>query len=103
MAAFDKAYSQGKYEEAMEAIARISMPGYFHVHAARAAALGQLGQFEEARKAVQDLLALRPDFATNAGQEYEKWHDPENVEHMLEGLRKAGLEIPKHSDGQSGS
>ena len=93
IAAFDKAYSQGKYEEAMEAIARINMPGYFHVHAARAAALGQLGQFEEARKAGVDLLALRPDFAVAARQEYSKWYEPEEIEHLLDGLRKAGLEI----------
>jgi len=93
IAAFDKAFSQGKYEEAMEAIARMNMPGYFHVHAARAAALGQLGQFEEARKAVQDLLALRPDFAVAARQEYSKWYEPEEIERLLDGLRKAGLEI----------
>jgi tetratricopeptide (TPR) repeat protein len=65
------------------------MPGYFHVHAARAAALGQLGQFEEARKAVQDLLVLRPDFAVAARQVYSKWYEPEEIEHLLDGLRKA--------------
>jgi adenylate cyclase len=87
------AYRQGKYEDALEGVARINMPGYFHVPALQAGALGQLGRREEARKAVQDLLVLRPDFAATARQEYTKWYDSDNVEHMIEGLRKAGLEI----------
>ncbi len=66
--------------------------GYFHTHAMRAAALGQLGRQEEARKALQDLLTLRPDFAA-ARQEYGKWFDSEFVERILDGLRKAGLKI----------
>jgi TolB-like protein/Flp pilus assembly protein TadD len=86
-------YRQGKYEEVLEAAARINMPSYFHTHAVRAAALGQLGRREDARKAVQDLLALRPDFAAAARQEYSKWYDSELVAHLIEGLRKAGLEI----------
>jgi TolB-like protein/cytochrome c-type biogenesis protein CcmH/NrfG len=87
------AYRQGKYAEALEAALRINMPGYFHSYAARAASLGQMGQRDAARKAVQDLLALRPDFAGAARQEYAKWLDPERVEHIVEGLRKAGLEV----------
>ncbi len=87
-------YRLGKYEEVLEAAARVNMPSYFHTHAMRAAALGQLGRREDARKAVQDLLALRPDFAAAARQEYAKWYDSELIEQLIEGLRKAGLEIP---------
>ena len=88
-------YRQGRYAEVLEAAARINMPNYFHVPALRAATLGQLGRREEARKAVQDLLALRPDFAAAARQEYAKWYNPELIEQLVEGLRKAGLEIPE--------
>jgi TolB-like protein/Tfp pilus assembly protein PilF len=88
-------YRLGKYEDTLEALARANMPNYFHVPALQAAALAQLGRHEEARKAVQDLLALRPDFATAARQEYSKWYDEEHVEQVLDGLRKAGLEIPE--------
>ena len=91
--AFTNAYCHGKYAEAFEAAVRINMPGFFYAHAARAAALGQLGQREAARKAVRDLLALRPDFGAAARQEYAKWYDSEQVEHLIDGLRKAGLEI----------
>jgi TolB-like protein len=93
--AFTHAYCHGKYAEALEAAVRINMPGFFYAYAARAAALGQLGQREAGRKAVQELLALRPDFAAVARQEYAKWYEPEQIEHLVDGLRKAGLEIPK--------
>ena len=92
--AFSHAYLHGKYEQALEAAVRINMPGFFYAHACRAAALGQLGQREAAQKAVQDLLALRSDFASTARHEFAKWWKPEQVEHLVEGLRKAGLEIP---------
>ena len=95
------AYRQGKYEEAMEALVRANMPGYFHTHAALAACLGQLGRREEARKALQDLLALRPDFAAAARQEYTKWYGPEVIEHLMDGLRKAGLEVPASGPPQA--
>ncbi len=91
--AFTHAYCHGQYAEALEAAVRINMPGFFYSHASRAAALGQLGQREAARKAVLDLLALRPDFGAAARQEYSKWYESDQVEHMLDGLRKAGLEI----------
>ena len=98
IALWANAYRQGKYEEALEANARLNLPGYFHAQGARAATLGKLGRREEAQKAVRDLLALRPDFASAARQEYAKWYDPEHVEQLIDGLRKAGLEI---SDEQS--
>ena len=90
-------YRQGRYAEVLEGAARVNMPGYFHTHALRAAALGQLGRREEARKAVQDLLALRPDFAAAARREYAKWYDSELIDQLIDGLRKAGLEIPEEA------
>jgi TolB-like protein len=93
-ALFANAYRQGKYEEAIEAIAVVNMPGYFHTHAALAASHAQLGQRAEAQKALRDLLALRPDFAAAAREEYAKWYESREVEHLIEGLRKAGLDIP---------
>lgn len=91
--AFLNAYAQGKYAEALDLSARINMPGFFHAHAVRAAALGQLGQREAAHSALQELLALRPDFAITVRRDYTKWWDSNRVEHLIDGLRKAGLEI----------
>ncbi len=92
-AAFTNAYAQGKYAEALECAVRINMPNYFYAYSARAAALGQLGRREAAEKELRELLALRPDFATAARREYAKWHDSATVEHMIDGLRKAGLAV----------
>jgi TolB-like protein len=95
MAAAWNAYRQRRYSEVVEAVARVNMPNYFHTHAMHAAALGQMGRHDEARNAVQELLALRPNFATAARQEYAKWYSSELIEHVLDGLRKAGLDIPE--------
>jgi len=109
-------YRQGRYAEVLEAVARMNMPSYFHTHALRAAALGQMGRQEDAWKALQDLLALRPDFAAVARQEYAKWYNSELIEQLIEGLRKAGLDVapeegasaalaanPSHSSAKSPS
>ena len=102
IAIWANAYRQGKYEEALEAIVRANLPGYFHAHAARAATLGKLGRKEEAQKALQELLALRPDFAAVARQEYAKWYEAEHIEQMIDGLRKAGMEFPEDQKQASG-
>ena len=91
--AFVNAYSKGKYAEALDVVARMNMPGFFHAHALRAAALGQLGQHGAAQESLKELLALRPGFATSVRRDYEKWWDSKTVDHLIEGLRKAGLEI----------
>jgi len=91
--AFLNAYAQGKYAEALELAVRFNMPDFFHAHALRAAALGQLGQREAGQQAVQELLAVRPDFATTVRRDYGKWWDAKTVDHLIEGLRKAGLEV----------
>jgi len=88
------AYAKGKYAEALDLAVRFNMPGFFHAHALRAAALGQLGQREAGQQAVQELLAVRPDFAASVHRDYGKWFDAKTVDHLIEGLRKAGLEIP---------
>jgi len=63
-----------------------------------AVAYGQLGEREAALKALKELLSVRPSFATSARKELEKWSEPELVEHSVEGLRKAGLEIVDDSE-----
>jgi len=38
---------------------------------------------------------LYPDFPDKVRQEYRKWNWPEaEIEHSIEGLRKAGLDVP---------
>ncbi len=90
---FFDAYRKNDYRGALDVALKINMPGFWRTHLALAAAYGQLGDREAARNAVRELLAIRPDFATAAGVELAKWWDPELVEHLIDGLRKAGLEV----------
>jgi adenylate cyclase len=88
-------YDRREYAEALAATLRWNDPDVFwcQVHLARA--YGQLGRYEEAQHAIHRLLELYPDYATNARAEERKWTKHEDfVEHEVEGLRKAGLNIP---------
>jgi TolB-like protein len=87
------AYRKGDYRIALEIALKVNMPGFWRTQFALAATYGQLGESEPARSAVQELLAIRPDFTIVARMELEKWWDPELAEHLIDGLRKAGLEI----------
>ena len=90
---FFDAYRKGDYRGALDVALKVNMPGFWRTHLAVATAYGQLGEQEAARQAVQELLAIRPDFATAAREELGKWWDPELRERLIDGLRKAGLEI----------
>ena len=92
------AYRTRDYRAAIDAALRIQMPGYFWTSLACAAAHGQLGESPAAQKALNELLAGRPNFAGIARRELAKWFDTELVEHFLEGLGKAGLEIGLEKD-----
>ena len=64
-------------------------------HGCTPAARRQLGELDAARAAPRQLLAMKPSFAASVRDEFGKWHGPgELLEHFLDGLRKAGLEIP---------
>lgn len=88
------AYRKRHYREALEVAFKVNMPNFWRTNMALAAAHGQLGEHEQAARALKQLLALRPGFATAAREELAKWYDLELVEHLLEGLTKAGLESP---------
>ena len=87
------AYRKRDYHGALSFALKINLPGLYSTHTVLAAAYGQLGQRDEAGKAVQELLKLRPDVALIARPALGTRFGPELAEHMIEGLRKAGLEI----------
>jgi TolB-like protein/Tfp pilus assembly protein PilF len=90
---FFDAYRKCDYRGALEFALKVNMPGFWRTNLALATAYGQLGEKEAASSAIRELLALRPDFPEVANEELEKWWEPALVEHLLDGLRKAGLEI----------
>ena len=91
---FYHAYSQGDYSAALAAALKMNLPGHLGMHTFVAACNGQLGKQETAATALRSALELRPDFAEIARSIFVKWWNPEHVEHLIEGLRKAGIEIP---------
>ena len=47
-----------------------------------------------AGEALREVLALKPDFAEGARDQFGKWYLPQLFEQLIDGLRKAGLEVP---------
>ena len=78
---------------------RINLPEFSCTNEALAAAYGQLGERDAAGEPLQELLRLRPDFAATRARSSRSGRDPELVEHMMDGLRKAGLGGPRAGDG----
>jgi serine/threonine protein kinase len=90
---FYNSYRQGAYRDALGFARKFDLPSHWGTHVVIAAACGQLGERDAAGKALRDLLKLRPNVAATVRKEFEKWWEPEYVEHLIDGLRKAGLEI----------
>ncbi len=87
-------YFSRQYEAAIEAAKRgiRSHPDFPSTYRWLAAALGQVGQTEEAKEALEKAIAVAPaSFEIFVGRRVP-WHRPEDYAHMLEGLRKAGWE-----------
>jgi adenylate cyclase len=83
-------YFAGDYEAAIDAAKRVirSYPDFPLIYRWLAAALGQAGQSEEAKEALDRAIAAG-SFDMYVRQRVP-WHRPEDYQHMLEGLRKAG-------------
>ena len=92
-------FHKGEYEEALECANRVDVPGLFWPFLVMASACGHLGRRAEAAAAVQDLLALDPEFAAHARSNVGTWHFASDLmDPILEGLRKAGLGIPENDE-----
>ena len=90
---FYDAYRQRDYGSALGFALKVNMPGHWGTYLMLAAAYGQLDENDAAAKALQALLTLRPALAATIRKDSRKWFDPEYVAHLIDGLRKAGLEL----------
>ena len=92
-------YRKREYEQALATAEKVNMPGYPWASGLLAAIHAQLGRAEAARKHLKTFLKLVPD-ARNVRAELSKWLVSEElVEHLLDGLRKAGLDVD--GDGET--
>lgn len=70
-------------------------PGNFWPHLHLAQAYAQLGRKEDAAAQIKKLREVYPNFAADARATWKAWNQTdEYTEMMLDGLRKAGLDIP---------
>jgi tetratricopeptide (TPR) repeat protein len=90
---FSSHFMRGQYEEALDMALRAQNEDFYWVHCMQAAAYGKLGMEEEARTSVRRLLALYPDFPSQAGAEVARWLSPKRSEEVLDLLRQAGLDV----------
>jgi adenylate cyclase len=85
-------YLLGEYEAALDVADRAirSHPEYPLFYRWRAASLGQLGRLEDARRALDQAIAMSPTSFEIYVRDRVPWMRPEDHAHMLDGLRKAG-------------
>lgn len=83
------AYRKGEYATAVEIALRINMPRFWQSNLVLAAACGQLGDGDGARRSLQALDTAWPGFCQSAPEELSRWWDAALVDRLLEGLRKA--------------
>jgi TolB-like protein/tetratricopeptide (TPR) repeat protein len=82
-------YSQQRYEQTISEVQKIGLPHFYWTHLLTAAAKGQLGH-DDAADSLSKIFEVKPNFSARV--ELRKWNAcPKDLEHILEGLRKAGL------------
>lgn len=84
-------YLLGEYEASLESFRRWDNNHYDRGFANLAACLGQLGRAEEARSAWGRCLERKPGFTLGDYRRGSPYRRQEDVEHWLDGLRKAGI------------
>jgi adenylate cyclase len=81
----------GRYDEAIVALRNMSTWQFWH-YAHAAAALAHAGRLEEARQELAMFLAARPNGSISFVAASEPYAEPRLLDHLLDGLRKAGLQ-----------
>ncbi|MFZ1101493.1 MAG: tetratricopeptide repeat protein, partial [Hyphomicrobiaceae bacterium] len=87
-------YMLKKYSEALPPLREFASrnPNVSQGHIWLAASLAQLGQLDEARAEATEVLRLDPKYTIDGTQRrLALYKRPEDTEHLLDGLRKAGL------------
>ncbi|NIQ36983.1 MAG: tetratricopeptide repeat protein [Proteobacteria bacterium] len=89
-----RAYFQiGKYGEAIPALteALVKNPNFPPVLYYMAASYANMGELELAREKVEEIKRVRPNFRSEIDNEISLYKYEKDLEHFIEGLRKAGL------------
>lgn len=92
---FFEAYRKGDYAEALKAARTGHVKGACWGNAFMTAAYAQMDQLDHARRQLTELRECWPGFEDVFWDQWRRWNVPESsIEHLIEGMRKAGAEIP---------
>lgn len=86
-------FALGHFEEAVAALqARLAQqPNSDVSHVLLAASYGYLGRAKEARVEWEEALRVNPDYSIEERRQILPYKNPADFEHMIEGLRRAGI------------
>ncbi len=86
------------FRQALEEFQKVNMPGFLLWHMSLAMTYGQLGRPQDARAELDRLIEIVPDIAETYRDHQRQWiWSEDEIELGVEGLRKAGLDIPDTS------
>lgn len=91
----DARFSLGEYEQAIFAIKqRLARNSQSETaYALLASCYGHLGRLEESRQAWETALRINPDFSIERRRRVLPFRNPQDFNHRVEGLRRAGLAV----------
>jgi adenylate cyclase len=86
-------YCLKEYSQALPPLREFASraPNVSQGHIWLAANLAQLGRLDEARAEAAEVLRIDPKYTIDGTQRRLALYRPEDTEHLLDGLRKAGL------------
>ncbi|MCH8113051.1 MAG: tetratricopeptide repeat protein [Proteobacteria bacterium] len=79
----------GRYEEALEALERITALG--QARRLLAATYAHLDRLDEARSEAEEFMKITPNFSIKEWARTEPYTDPNELKRYVDGMRKAGL------------
>ena len=88
-------YRKHEYIEAKASAIEINLPKNVMVQATLAATYGQLGELDKAKSIIDQIREDKPEFEVNPRAEFRARRMPDElVELIMDGLRRAGLDVP---------
>ena len=88
-------YLNGEYREARDVALAVNLPNNYMVQASLAATYAMNGEQEKAEQTLTHVLELRPDYSKDPRAPFRvRRMLPKLIEGLMDGLRKAGLDVP---------
>jgi class 3 adenylate cyclase/TolB-like protein len=95
-------YLKGEYAQARDVALKVNLPNNYMVQASLTASYAMNGEDEKARQTLDHLLEIRPDYRNDPRAPFRTRGMPgELVERLMDGLRKAGLDVPEAKQDQA--